>query len=176
MTLRLNLSHVSLQRGDTQVLADVVDASTPADRRPQRGAPSRRPSLALPRADFAGFGRVRPVRYVAFLDPAGRRRIGLASAAVAASRFTRSVLNVRSAATSLMSLMRIRSRRSARARSWTFRRRPPLKSSIIYSTLSEGEEARRSFSRAHSDDPECFVLRADPPPIVVSCSLRFLRT
>ena len=128
MTYVLNLSHVSLQRGDTQVLSDVSWSTRPRQHWVIVG-PNGAGKTTLARV---ASGRISPDSGevslsdtdLANADPAEvATRIGLASAAVAAKIVpTQSVLDtVRSAAWGALSLTTRNTKRStmsARTRSW----------------------------------------------------------
>ena len=167
MTYVLNLSHVSLQRGDTQILSDVLWSTRPRQHWVIVG-PNGAGKTTLARV---ASGRVSPNSGevsvsdtdLANADPAEvATRIGLASAAVAAKIVpTQSVLDtVRSAAWGL-----------AVAHDEEYEEVDDQRASALmeifgvahlaqreFSTLSEGEAQRVLLARALMTDPEVLVL------------------
>ncbi len=167
MTYVLNLSHVSLQRGDTQILSDVLWSTRPRQHWVIVG-PNGAGKTTLARV---ASGRVSPNSGevsvsdtdLANADPAEvATRIGLASAAVAAKIVpTQSVLDtVRSAAWGL-----------SVAHDEEYEEVDDQRASALmeifgvahlaqreFSTLSEGEAQRVLLARALMTDPEVLVL------------------
>ena len=167
MTYVLNLSHVSLQRGDTQILSDVLWSTRPRQHWVIVG-PNGAGKTTLARV---ASGRVSPNSgevsvsdtVLANADPAEvATRIGLASAAVAAKIVpTQSVLDtVRSAAWGL-----------SVAHDEEYEEVDDQRASALmeifgvahlaqreFSTLSEGEAQRVLLARALMTDPEVLVL------------------
>ena len=167
MTYVLNLSHVSLQRGDTQILSDVSWSTRPRQHWVIVG-PNGAGKTTLARV---ASGRVSPNSgevsvsdtVLANADPAEvATRIGLASAAVAAKIVpTQSVLDtVRSAAWGL-----------SVAHDEEYEEVDDQRASALmeifgvahlaqreFSTLSEGEAQRVLLARALMTDPEVLVL------------------
>ena len=167
MTYVLNLSHVSLQRGDTQILSDVSWSTRPRQHWVIVG-PNGAGKTTLARV---ASGRVSPNSgevsvsdtVLANADPAEvATRIGLASAAVAAKIVpTQSVLDtVRSAAWGLAvahdeEYEEVDDQR-ARALMDIFGVAHLVQRE--FSTLSEGEAQRVLLARALMTDPEVLVL------------------
>ena len=162
MTYVLNLSHVSLRRGDTQILSDVSWSTRPRQHWVIVG-PNGAGKTTLARV---ASGRVSPNSgevSVSDTDPAEvATRIGLASAAVAAKIVpTQSVLDtVRSAAWGLCV-----------AHDEEYEEVDDQRASTLmeifgvahlaqreFSTLSEGEAQRVLLARALMTDPEVLVL------------------